>query len=101
MGWDRRRATRWTYRAAGLGSLLLLIAVLPTSSPLGVVLPLATEVVTMAVFLAAVLRKAPTTRLVWWVLWSSQALVVVADLIYAYQQYHLGVTPFPGSCWTR
>jgi hypothetical protein len=21
---------------------------------------------------------------------------VVADLIYAYQQYHLGVTPFPG-----
>ena len=54
------------------------------------------EVVTMAVFLVAVLRKASTTRLVWWVLWSSQALVVVADLIYAYQQYHLGVTPFPG-----
>jgi len=96
VGWDRRRATRWTYRAVGLGALLLLIAVLPPSSPLGVALPLATEVVTMAVFLAAVLRKARTTRLVWWVLWTSQALVVVADLIYAYQQYHLGVTPFPG-----
>jgi diguanylate cyclase (GGDEF)-like protein len=95
-GWDRRRATRWTYRAATLGALLLLIAALPPSSPLGVVLPLATEVVTMAVFLVAVLRKASTTRLVWWVLWSSQALVVVADLIYTYQQYHLGVTPFPG-----
>ena len=26
----------------------------------------------------------------------SQALVVVADLIYAYQQFHLGETPFPG-----
>jgi len=31
---------------------------------------------------------------VWWVLWCSQALV--GDLTYAYQQYHLGVTPFPG-----
>ena len=96
LGWDRGRATRWAYRAAGLGVLFLLIAVLPPASPLGVVLPLATEVVTMVVFLVAVLRKTPTTRRVWWVLWCSQALVVVADLIYAYQQYHLGVTPFPG-----
>lgn len=95
-GWDKRRATWWTYRAVALGALLLVIIVLPPSSPLGVVLPLATEVVTMVVFFLAVARKAPCTRLVWWALWSSQALVVVADLIYAYQQYHLGVTPFPG-----
>jgi diguanylate cyclase (GGDEF)-like protein len=96
LGWDRRRATRWSYRAAGLGLLLLLIAVLPPASPLGVVLPLATEVVTMGVFLAAVLRTQQPTRTVWWALWCSQLLVVTADLIYAYQQFHLGVTPFPG-----
>jgi hypothetical protein len=95
-GWDKRRATWWTYRAVALGALLLVIVILPPVSPLGVVLPLATEVVTMVVFLLAVVRKAPSTRLVWWALWASQALVVVADLIYAYQQFHLGATPFPG-----
>jgi hypothetical protein len=95
-GWDKRRATWWTYRAVALGALLLVIVILPPVSPLGVVLPLATEVVTMVVFLLAVVRKAPSTRPAWWALWVSQALVVVADLIYAYQQFHLGATPFPG-----
>ena len=78
-GWDRRRTTRWTYRVAALSALLLLIAVLPPSSPVGVVLPLATELVTMAIFLAAVMRKAPTTRLVWWLLWTSQTQDRVCD----------------------
>jgi hypothetical protein len=65
LGWDRGRTTRWTYRAGGLGGLFLLIAVLPPASPLGVVLPLATEVITMVVFLVAVLRTTRTTRRVW------------------------------------
>ncbi len=76
--------------------LLLLVAVVPPASSVGVVLPLATEVAAMGLFLAAVLRLAPTMRTLWWALWSCQALVVLADVIYAYQQSHVAITPFPG-----
>jgi diguanylate cyclase (GGDEF)-like protein len=94
--WGRRRVAAWAARALVLGGLLLVVVVLPTDSPLGIALPLAIEVVTVAVVAFSASGKPAMSRAVWWCIAGSVALNTTADLIYAWQQNVLGEVPFPG-----
>jgi diguanylate cyclase (GGDEF)-like protein len=75
---------------------LIPVVLLDPDSPLGVAWPLALEVVAVAVLLLSASRMPPQARLVWWGLAVSQALTVLGDVVYDYQNYHLGESPFPG-----
>ncbi len=92
----RSRERRWAVRGLLIALGTVVIAVLPTDSAAGIGLPLVIEVVAVAVFCVAAARSAPGVRAVWWCLWASLTLTVLADVVYSYQQYHLGEDPFPG-----
>lgn len=79
-----------------LAATLWPILVLAPDSPTGVGWPLFIGIGSVVAFLAAALRMPPGTRLIWWGLWASQALTVLGDIVYDYQRYHLGQSPFPG-----
>jgi diguanylate cyclase (GGDEF)-like protein len=94
--WDRRRMAAWSTRALVLGCLLAAVALLPTSSLLGIGLPSVIEVLTAIVVAIAAARAPVVSRTVWWCIAASVALVVVGDLLYAWQQAGSGEAPFPG-----
>ena len=86
----------WLVISLALAAALAPILLLAPDSPLGVGWPLALGIGSVAIFLSAALRMPTGTRLIWWGLWASQALTVIGDVVYDYQRYHLGETPFPG-----
>ncbi len=91
-----RRASRARLAGACLGIVALaLIVVLPVDSPRWVVVSIGTELVAVAVFLAAAVRMPSGARFVWWSLWAYLALTLAGDVVYDVLQYHFGVSPFP------
>jgi len=88
---DRRRLLRWSAAGLALLALCVVIAALPPDSPAGIVLPLAVEIVAVVVFALRGQR-----RRVWRLLWTAMLLVVVGDVVYAFQDHVLDAVPFPG-----
>lgn len=88
--------SRWLVALVLLMIALAPLLALAPDSPLGVGWPLALECLAVGALLVAATRMPAGARLVWWGLGASQALTLIGDVVYDYQSYHLGQSPFPG-----